>query len=213
MSEISGKTVYYTIKDSAEAEIEEKKSRFIAHLRHVESAEDATAFILATKKEHWDARHNCYAYILGPDSAVKNCSDDGEPSQTAGRPMLEVLEKNGMTDVVCVVTRYFGGTLLGTGGLVRAYQGAVAAVLDSCEILTMKYGMQLCVKTDYTYIGSVLRLNESMGIRLTDSEYSDVVVLHVWVEVAKTDSYRESVIQSTNGSAVITEEGFIYCKA
>jgi len=101
-------------------EIEEKKSRFIAHVEPVTSEEEATAFITAMKKQYFDARHNCYAFVIGDNSELTRCSDDGEPSGTAGRPMLEVLTGEGITNVVCVVTRYFGGTLLGTGGLVRA---------------------------------------------------------------------------------------------
>ena len=112
---------YKTVYVGDTAEIVEKKSRFIANLEHVESEEEALAYIETIRKKYWDARHNCYAYCIGKKQELKRCSDDGEPSQTAGKPMLDVLTGAGLCDTVVVVTRYFGGTLLGTGGLVRAY--------------------------------------------------------------------------------------------
>ena len=116
-------------------EITEKKSRFIADIRPVSTEEEALAFIEEIRKKYWDARHHCYAYILGERGQQSRCSDDGEPSQTAGRPMLDVLTGEGLTDVCAVVTRYFGGTLLGTGGLVRAYSGAVKEGLSQCVLM------------------------------------------------------------------------------
>ena len=122
---------YKILYQGGTAEITEKKSRFIASLRPVQSEEEALLFLEETRKKYWDARHNCYAWIIGENGEQKRCSDDGEPSQTAGRPMLDVLEGEGICNACAVVTRYFGGTLLGTGGLVRAYSGAVQAGIKS----------------------------------------------------------------------------------
>ena len=128
-------------------EIEEKKSRFIAHTEAVTSEEEAVNFINSMKKQYFDARHNCYAFVIGDNSELTRCSDDGEPSGTAGRPMLEVLLGEGITNVVCVVTRYFGGPLLGTGGLVRAYQAAVKQGLNNSVIIEKKPGTVLEVRS------------------------------------------------------------------
>ena len=140
------KTVYI----GGEGEIVEKKSRFIATVRPVASEEEAVAFIAEMKKKYWDARHNCSAFVIGDRQELSRCSDDGEPAQTAGRPMLDVLLREEIHNVAVVVTRYFGGVLLGTGGLVRAYQGAVQAGLASSTIIDKKEGIQLTVGTDYT---------------------------------------------------------------
>ena len=143
------KTVYI----GGEGEIVEKKSRFIATVRPVASEEEAVAFIAEMKKKYWDARHNCSAFVIGDRQELSRCSDDGEPAQTAGRPMLDVLLREEIHNVAVVVTRYFGGVLLGTGGLVRAYQGAVQAGLASSTIIDKKEGIQLTVGTDYTGLG------------------------------------------------------------
>mgnify|MGYP002627215103 CR=1 FL=1 len=126
-----GPASYITIADGGEAEIVEKKSRFIAHTAHVESEEEAMAFIEYIRKKYWDARHNCHAFSIGTGIPVTRCSDDGEPAQTAGKPILEVITGRQIRNAVIVVTRYFGGTLLGTGGLVRAYTAAAAAEAES----------------------------------------------------------------------------------
>ena len=122
---------YVTVAREATAEIEVKRSRFLGHVVPVTTEDEARAVVEAARKEHWDARHHCSAFVLGPDGALQRSSDDGEPSGTAGAPMLEVLRGRGLTDVVAVVTRWFGGTLLGAGGLVRAYSDATRAALDA----------------------------------------------------------------------------------
>ena len=138
-----------------EGEIVEKKSRFIANIRPVETEEEAVAFIEETRKRYWDARHNCYAYICGEGGRMMKCSDDGEPSQTAGRPMLDVLLGEGICGVCAVVTRYFGGTLLGTGGLVRAYSQAVKEGLKACVILEKRPGRRVKITSDYGAVGKL----------------------------------------------------------
>ena len=145
------KTVYV----GNEAEIIEKKSRFIATVRPVKTEEEALAFIESMKKKYWNATHNCFAYVIGERSQVQRCSDDGEPSGTAGKPMLDVLLGEDIHDVVVVVTRYFGGTLLGTGGLVRAYGSSVKAGLEASTVIVKLHGAKICVKTDYTGLGMI----------------------------------------------------------
>ena len=159
-------------------ELVEKKSRFIAQIRPVKSEEEALAFVEETRKKYWDARHNCYAYILKGEGATPTarCSDDGEPSQTAGKPMLDVLMGEGLMDVCAVVTRYFGGTLLGTGGLVRAYSGAVKEGLANAQILEKKQGVRMEVITDYNGVGKIQYLAAQEGIDTLDSQYTDKVV-------------------------------------
>ena len=126
---------YRVVYEGGEGEIVEKKSRFIATVRPIETEEEAVAFVNEMKKKYWDARHNCSAFVIGSRQEVTRCSDDGEPAQTAGRPMLDVLLREGITNVAVVVTRYFGGVLLGTGGLVRAYQSATQAGLAASKII------------------------------------------------------------------------------
>ena len=145
------KTVYI----GGQGEITEKKSRFIATICPVHSEEEALAFIEKTKKKYWDARHNCYAYILGETQSCMRSSDDGEPQGTAGHPMLDVLCGQQLYDVAVVVTRYFGGVLLGTGGLVRAYSQAVQEGLLHCEIIEKKKGIPVEIVTDYTGLGKL----------------------------------------------------------
>ena len=131
---------YRVVYEGGEGEIVEKKSRFIATVRPIETEEEAVAFINEMKKKYWDARHNCSAFVIGSRQEVTRCSDDGEPAQTAGRPMLDVLLREGITNVAVVVTRYFGGVLLGTGGLVRAYQSATQAGLAASKIIEKRQG-------------------------------------------------------------------------
>ena len=144
---------YKTIYEGGEGELVEKKSRFIATVRPVETEEEALAFIEEMKKKYWDARHNCYVYSVGMNREATRCSDDGEPSGTAGRPMLDVILGEDIYNVAAVVTRYFGGVLLGTGGLVRAYGAAVKAGLEGSRVVTMRYGTRLRIGSDYSDIG------------------------------------------------------------
>ena len=159
------KTVYI----GGEGEIVEKKSRFIATVRPVASEEEAVAFIAEMKKKYWDARHNCSAFVIGDRQELSRCSDDGEPAQTAGRPMLDVLLREEVHNAAVVVTRYFGGVLLGTGGLVRAYQGAVQAGLAASTIIDKKEGIQLTVGTDYTGLGKLQYLIAQQNLTLIDT--------------------------------------------
>ena len=169
------KKSYRVLLSEGEGEIVEKKSRFIATLRPCETEEEAFAFIEEMKKKYWDARHNCSAFCIGSRGELTRCSDDGEPSGTAGRPMLEVLLGEELKNVAVVVTRYFGGVLLGTGGLVRAYTQAVKAGLENCKTGVMQYGTELEIITDYNGIGKILYLLGNAGIEPISSDYTDKV--------------------------------------
>lgn len=199
----SAATSIRIIYEAGEGEITEKKSRFIATIRAVSSEEAATAFIAEMKKKYWDARHNCSAFIIGDRQELTRCSDDGEPAQTAGRPMLDVLLKEGLTNVAVVVTRYFGGVLLGTGGLVRAYQAAVHAGLDNCLILEKRTGFLLSVRTDYNGVGKLQYLFGQRQITIVSSEYGTDVIFQVLVPSDQKEAVEKAITEVTNGSAIL----------
>lgn len=184
------------------AEIVEKKSRFIATLEKVETEEEALAFIARMKKQYWDARHNCYAFVTGKNQELQRCSDDGEPNGTAGRPMLDVLLREELHNLVVVVTRYFGGTLLGTGGLVRAYQKAVQEGLSNSVVVEKMEGRILEIATDYNGVGKIQYILGQQGITEMDAVYSDKVELRLMVPVEKLNTLQEAVTEATNGTAV-----------
>lgn len=192
------------IYKGGEGEIVEKKSRFIATIRAVSSEEEASSFINEMKKKYWDARHNCSAYIIGMHQELSRCSDDGEPAQTAGRPMLDVLIKEQLTNVAVVVTRYFGGVLLGTGGLVRAYQSAVHAGLDACCILERQEGSRLSVRTDYNGVGKLQYLFGQQQIAILSSDYGADVTFEVLLPAAQKESLPKAITEVTNGTASLS---------
>ena len=184
-------------------EITEKKSRFIADIRPVSTEEEALAFIEEIRKKYWDARHHCYAYILGERGQQSRCSDDGEPSQTAGRPMLDVLTGEGLTDVCAVVTRYFGGTLLGTGGLVRAYSGAVKEGLSQCVLMEKRPGRELAVTAGYGDVGKVQYLAAQAGIETLDTVYEADVRFSFLVSLEEERGFVKKLTEGTSGRAKI----------
>ncbi len=187
-------------------QIEEKKSVFIANIARADSEEEATAFIETMKKKYWDARHNCSAFVIGERRELTRCSDDGEPSGTAGRPMLEVLLRENIKNIVVVVTRYFGGTLLGTGGLVRAYTQAVKEGLNDCKIGVLRMGVPLALTTDYNGIGKILYLLSAMGLTPKDSDYGEKVTLQVLVPVEEKDRLVRDITEATAGKTEILQE-------
>ncbi len=193
-----------------EGEITEKKSRFIATVRQVHSEEEATAFIAELKKKYWNATHNCFAYVIGEHQEIQRCSDDGEPQGTAGKPMLDVLLGENLHDAAVVVTRYFGGTLLGTGGLVRAYAKAVQAGIGESVILEKKRGSRLTVRTDYNGIGRLQYLFGQRGLAILQPQYTDVVQVQVLVEENAVKELMEAITEATNGRAQCEEEAGIY---
>jgi uncharacterized YigZ family protein len=192
-----------TVYSGGEGEIVEKKSRFIATVRPIRSEEEAVAFINEMKKKYWDARHNCSAFVIGDHHEISRCSDDGEPAQTAGRPMLDVLLKEGVTNVAVVVTRYFGGVLLGTGGLVRAYQKSVQEGLAASNIIEKRNGFLLYINTDYNGIGKLQYLFAQKEIAIMESEYGVDVRMTVLVPYERKDEIEKAVIEHTNGAAGI----------
>ena len=197
---------YKTVYEGGEDEIVEKKSRFIATVLPVQTEEEALAFIEKTKKKYWDARHNCFAYIIGERGQLQRCSDDGEPNGTAGKPMLDVLLGNELCNVVVVVTRYFGGTLLGTGGLVRAYSRSVQEGLKQSIIIEKTKGSRITIQTDYNGVGKLQYLLGQRGIPIVDSQYTDVVKLQLLVEEEKITELKEAVTEATSGKAGWEEE-------
>ena len=198
------------IYNGGEGEIVEKKSRFIATVRAVESEEEAVAFIDEMKKKYWNATHNCSAYVLGLNNEVMRCSDDGEPAQTAGRPMLDVLIGSEVRNVCVVVTRYFGGTLLGTGGLVRAYSKAVQEGLANCDIIEKIPAERIEIECDYTLIGKLQYLTATEGITVLDTVYTDKVVMTIMVPLEDTERIINKITEAVNAKAVITKTGQMY---
>ena len=182
-------------------EIVEKKSRFIATIEKIETEEEALAFIGKSKKQYWDARHNCYAFVAGKNQELQRCSDDGEPNGTAGRPMLDVLLREDIHNLVVVVTRYFGGTLLGTGGLVRAYQKAVQEGLKNSIVIEKMQGRMLKIDTDYNSIGKIQYILAQQQITAMDTVYTDKVEMLVMVPVEQLEAFQEAVTEGTNGTA------------
>lgn len=194
---------YRVIIEEGEGEIVEKKSRFLATVKRVESEEAAVSFIDAMKKKYWDASHNCSAFVVGEKGELTRCSDDGEPSGTAGRPMLEVLLGENIRNVAVVVTRYFGGTLLGTGGLVRAYTQAVKEGIAHCKTGTMRAGVRMRVDTDYNNIGKILYLLGARGIEPEKSSYTDVVQLQLLFPAEWKEPLSAELTEATSGKAGI----------
>ncbi len=190
-----------TVYQGGQGEITEKKSRFIATVKEVVSEEEAAAFIAEMKKKRWDARHNCSAFVIGRNQELTRCSDDGEPSQTAGRPMLDVLLREGIYNVAVVVTRYFGGTLLGTGGLVRAYQKSVQEGLSNCVLIEKKQGKLLVIQTDYNGLGKIQYILAQRKIAVIKTDYTEHVEIHSMVSVEEEADLTKEITEGTNGCA------------
>lgn len=186
-------------------ELEEKKSRFIATTLPISSQEEALEFIEKTKKQYWDARHNCFAYVLGDHHEIQRFSDDGEPGGTAGKPMLDVLLGENIHNMAVVVTRYFGGTLLGTGGLVRAYSGAVKEGLSNSVILEKQQGRQLLLQTNYSDLGKIQYLLLGNSIPILSEDYGADVGFEVLVPIDMEKNITELLIDGTNGRIEIIQ--------
>lgn len=201
---------YKTVLEGGTGEITEKKSRFIATVRPVKTEEEALAFLEEMKKKYWDARHNCFVYSVGLNREYTRCSDDGEPSGTAGRPMLDVILGEDIYNVAVVVTRYFGGVLLGTGGLVRAYSKAVQEGLAASRIIEKRRGIALKVTTDYTGIGKIQYIAGERNIPILNSEYTDKVVLELLIPSEDVDAVQKAVIEGTNGRARMEKDRELY---
>ena len=192
---------YRAVYEGKTGEIVEKKSRFIATVFSVESEEEALEIVAKMKRKYWDARHNCYAYVIGDNNQVQRFSDDGEPSQTAGKPILDVLLAEQIHNVLVVVTRYFGGTLLGTGGLVRAYSKATKMGLDNSVLVDKVFGTELKIRLDYSGTQKVKHIISQLGVYTIDTIYTDVVEEIVVASDEKLESLKEQIKEVTNGKA------------
>ncbi|GMB09147.1 YigZ family protein [Thermolongibacillus altinsuensis] len=201
---------YYTVKGYGEAEIVIEKSRFICYVNRATTEEEAIRFIQEIKKKHWDATHNCSAYLIGEHDQIQKANDDGEPSGTAGVPMLEVLKKKGLKDTVVVVTRYFGGIKLGAGGLVRAYGRAVSEGLKTTGIVERKLMRIMQTTIDYTWLGKVENELRSSVYRIKDIHYTDQVTIETYVEERQKETFIAWMTELTNGKSRITEGDVTY---
>lgn len=210
MAEINKVSNYKTVYRGGTAEIVEKKSRFIAHSAHVESEEEALAFIEQIKKQYWDARHNCHAFSVGVTNETARCSDDGEPAQTAGKPMLDVLMGQQLKNTVVVVTRYFGGTLLGTGGLVRAYSAAVQEGLKESLIIEKFLCRRVRMSMDYTMLGKMQYLAAKLNLMILDTLYTEGVEMQLLVPDTQYAAFIKEVTEASNGKVVPESEGLCY---
>ena len=197
---------YNTVYSGGSGEIVEKKSRFIADVFPVTSEDEAMEYLEEIRKRYWDARHHCWAYVIGRNPAAERMSDDGEPAGTAGKPILEVIRGRGLTDVLVVVTRYFGGTLLGTGGLVRAYTASAAEGLKHSEIITRFHGFKLKISADYTALGKIQYLLGQKKISILESVYTDRVELTALVPDEEERELYKEIMDGTNGQAELEKE-------
>lgn len=188
-------------------EIEEKKSRFIAHVYRIASEEEAILIINKVKKQYWDARHNCYAYVLGQDARLQRFSDDGEPQGTAGKPILDIIMKSGIYDCLIIVTRYFGGTLLGTGGLIRAYQAASKEGLANSTVLAVTQGIHAEIDADYNSIGKIQYICAEMGMDILKTEYTENVHIEVIAEGEIYSQFVQKITDAFSGRISVVKIG------
>jgi uncharacterized YigZ family protein len=196
---------YLTVKGYGEHEIEIQKSRFIAYIDRVESEEEAQEFIQKIKKQNWNATHNCSAYMIGENDQIQKANDDGEPSGTAGVPMLEVLKKKHLKDTVVVVTRYYGGIKLGAGGLIRAYGKATSEGLLAVGIVERKLMRIMHTTVDYTWLGKLENELRGSVYQLKEIHYLDKVEIETFVEEAQTDAFKEWMVELTSGQCELRE--------
>ncbi|AYA78031.1 YigZ family protein [Bacillus sp. Y1] len=201
---------YLTVKGYGEHEIVIEKSRFIAHISRAETEEDAIEFIQTIKKKHWNATHNCSAYLIGEHDLIQKANDDGEPSGTAGVPILEVLKKRKLKDTVVVITRYFGGIKLGAGGLIRAYGKSTSEGLNVIGIVERKLMQIVHVKVDYTWIGKLENELRASIYEIKEIHYLEVVEFEVFVEEANVEKFTEWMVEITNGQSKVMKGKILY---
>ena len=204
--------LYRTVEKQAEAEQTIEKSRFIAHVCPVSSREEAETFISGIKARYKDATHNVPAMVIGDKSQIQWASDDGEPQGTSGAPIVHMLVKEGITDVVIVVTRYFGGIKLGTGGLVRAYTGSAKLGLEAAGVCSVKEMVCMSVKMDYTFLGKIQNLEKDGLFSIGDIKYEECVTADLVTETENAEKLKDLVKGATAGKGVITGEKNILAK-
>ena len=201
------------ILENGVGEIEEKKSRFIAHIYSVNSEEEAEQYIYKIKKKYWDARHNCYAYIIGDKGQVQRFSDDGEPQGTAGKPILDIISTSGLVNCLIIVTRYFGGVLLGTGGLIRAYQAASKEGLQNSDIAMVSDGIAARIVTDYNAYGRLQYICSDTGVDITQADFGAEVIIMLVADTAKMCSFEKRITDAFSGNIVLTDKKNVkFCK-
>ncbi|MCK1984995.1 MULTISPECIES: YigZ family protein [Peribacillus] len=203
-------TKYLTVAGRGEHEIVIEKSRFISHIARVETEDAAQAFIQEIKKKHKDATHNCSAYMIGEQNQIQKALDDGEPSGTAGVPILEVLKKKELKDTAVVVTRYFGGIKLGAGGLIRAYSKATSEGINTTGVVIRKLMRVISTTVDYTWLGKLENELRSSIYQIKEIQYLDQVNILVYVEETQKETYTAWITELTNGQGHITEEEMLY---
>ncbi|RID84774.1 YigZ family protein [Peribacillus asahii] len=201
---------YLTVQHRGEHEIVIEKSRFIAHVARTETEEEAQTFIAEIKKKHKDATHNCSAYLIGERDEIQKALDDGEPSGTAGVPILEVLKKKNLKDTTVVVTRYFGGIKLGAGGLIRAYSKSTSEGIEATGIVERKLMRVISTKVDYTWLGKLENELRASIYTIKEIEYLDQVIIHIFAEEEKKQDYIDWMTELTNGQAIIQEGDILY---
>ncbi len=201
---------YLTVKKTGEHEITIQKSRFIAHITRAETETEATEFIQAIKKQHWDATHNCSAYLIGEHDQIQKANDDGEPSGTAGVPILEVLKKRKLKDTAVVVTRYFGGIKLGAGGLIRAYGKATSEGLDAVGIVERKLSQIVHAKFDYTWLGKIEKELRAAKYTIKEIHYLDTVEVETYVDESQVQVFKDWMIELTNGQCTLNLGDTVY---
>ncbi|CEG29079.1 YigZ family protein [Bacillus sp. B-jedd] len=202
--------VYHTVKQTGSHEINIERSRFIAHVARAETEEEAQAFIADIKKQHWNATHNCSAYLIGENDHIQKANDDGEPSGTAGVPMLEVLKKKKLKDTVVVVTRYFGGIKLGAGGLIRAYGKATSEALTEIGIVERRLMRVIHTTIDYTLLGKVENELRSSPYQIKEIHYLDKVEIETYVEEEKQEEFIASIVNLTSGQCQTRSGVLVY---
>ncbi len=203
------KEEYRTVLCEAVSELVEKRSRFIATVKPVRTEKEAAEFIEALKKKYWDARHNVYAYVI-EENNIQRYSDDGEPAGTAGVPVLDIIKKEGLSNLVVVVTRYFGGILLGTGGLVHAYSKSAKMGVEAAKPICMRLCREILIECDYSALGRLQPWILAQGLKISDVNYADNVTFGVCVPVSDKKNFINELIDMTNGKINISEgeEGY-----
>lgn len=201
---------YKTVRRAGEKEIVIKKSRFIGQIKPVESEAEAIMFIEEIKKKHWNATHNCSAYMIGERDEIQKQSDDGEPSGTAGKPILEVIKQQGLKNVAIVVTRYFGGIMLGAGGLIRAYTDGAVAATEAGEVITRVLHREVFAELDYTWLGKVENELRNREIRTGETAFADNVTLLCLPLESEAEAFKAWLVDLTQGQVVLKEGNQVY---
>lgn len=198
---------FRTIKEDGQVQEEIKKSRFICHVKRVYSEEEARDFITAIKKEHYKATHNCSAFIIGERSEIKRTSDDGEPSGTAGVPMLGVLENHNLTNLCVVVTRYFGGIKLGAGGLIRAYAGSVALAVKEIGIIEIKEQAGIAIQMSYAQYQEYSNFLKEHNLMELETTFTDQIDTIIYVDKEEKENTKSALVEFFNGKVTLTDQG------